>query len=210
MLYTKRGIFRLTALLTTGFILAVVVGSVWLYSCQLPSPESANREELLEWLVTRDLSDESPHTRSVLARRLDSEFVNVDWENLNGRMTSEYRRRLWQNLPLLLDPWFLDKLESYYKQEESQRPVYIDSIIDRISDLSGINSLQESGLKGESPNLVKLFLERVAAIKSQAEGERRERIEQFVNCIQTRWLCRNLFAEPSVDSKIKSPATNAP
>ncbi len=209
MKYTKRGIFRLSAFLTIGFILAAVAGSVWVYSSQLSSPEDADREELLQWLVTRDLSEESAHTRAVLALRLDSEFVNVDWGDINGRMSSEYRRQLWENLPLLLEPWFLDKLAAYNDREESQRPAYIDAIIDRMVDLSGIDSLREPGDNGDSPGLMQIFLKRVEVIKEQAQGEKRQRISQFIGCIQTRWLLRALSREqPNRSVQIK-PETNA-
>jgi hypothetical protein len=206
--YTKRGIFRLTAFLTTGIFLAVVAGSIWVYSSQLPTPENADREELLQWLVTRDLSGESAHTRAVLARRLGSEFVNVDWGGLNGRMTGEYRRRLWQNLPLLLEPWFLDKLAAYNGRAESQRPAYIDGIIDRMVDLSGIDCLRESGASGNAPGLMQLFLERVEIIKKQSPAEKRQQIGDFTAAIQTRWLLRAFSAERSNKSLPLKTGTN--
>lgn len=191
----NRGIFRLAAFLTTGFVLAVVAGSVWVflaYGSQLPSPENANRQELLRWLVTRDLGEESAHTREVFARRLDSEFVGVDWGSLDSRMSDEHRRRLWANLPLLLQPWFMDKLEAYLNCSDTQRPAFVDGTIDRIIELSGMDCLRATSDGSRPPGLMPLFFERVETYKEQARPERQRQMSQFVAAMQTRWLIRAL------------------
>ena len=194
----NRGIFRLAAFLASGFVLAVVAGSVWVflaYGSQLPSPENANRQELLRWLVTRDLGEESAHTREVLARRLDSEFVDVDWVSLNSRMSDEHRGRLWSNLPLLLEPWFMDKLETYNNRNDTQRPAFVDEIIDRMVELGGMDCLRGPSDGGRPPGLMQLFIERAETCKEQARSERRQQMSQFIAAIQTRWLIRALSGD---------------
>ncbi len=187
-----RGILRLTTFLATGLILAILAGSAWVYSSQLPHPENADRRGLILWMVTRDLEQESVHTREVLARRLDSEFIDVDWESLGGEMSPQHRRQLWANMPLLLEPWFMGKLEGYDKCDASGRQAYVDSIIDRMSELSDMNCLREKSEGQSSPELTQLLMENVEVWKKQAPPEEKRRIGQFFAAIQTRWLIRTL------------------
>ena len=171
-------------------ILGIIAGSAWVYSSQLPAPEHANRDELLRWLVTRDLGQESAHTRAVLARRLDSEFVDVDWEKLGEQMSVEHRQRLWENMPCLLEPWFMGKLDGYGQCDEARRQAYVDAIIDRMSELSGMNCLRETSESQSSPKLAELLMENVEQWKKQAPPEKKQRMGEFLAAIQTRWLIR--------------------
>ena len=191
----NRGTILLATFLGTGFVLAVVVGSVWVYSSRLPSPENANRQELLRWLVTRDLGEESAHTREVLARRLDSEFVDVDWGSLNSQMSDEHRRQLWANLPLLMKPWLMDKLEVYISRDETQRAAFVDDFIDRVIELGGMDRLREPNGGGHSPGLMQLFVERAKTCKEQAGTKRRQQMSQFIAAIQARWIIRALSGD---------------
>ena len=187
-----RGIIRLATFLAICLLLCIIAGSAWVYSSQLPDPEHANRDELLRWLVTRDMGQESVHTRAVLARRLDSEFVDVDWEGLGEKMSAEHRHQLWKNMPWLLEPWFMDKLDGYDKCNETQRQAYVDGIIDRMSELSGMNCLREKSENNSSPKLTQLLIENVEVWKNQAPPAEKKRIGQFFAAIQTRWLLRSL------------------
>lgn len=186
----QRGIIRLATFLAICLVLGIIAGSAWVYSSQLPAPEYANRDELLRWLVTRDLGQESAHTRAVLARRLDDEFVDVDWEGLGGQMSVEHRRQLWENMPRLLEPWFMDKLDGYDKCDEARREAYVDGIIDRMSQLSGMNCLRENGETKSSPKLSRLLIENAELWKNQAPPKEKQRIGQFLAAIQARWLIR--------------------
>ncbi len=183
-------ILRPTIFLATGLVLAILVASVWFYSSLLPDPEHANRSELIRWMVTRDLGQESAHTREVLARRLDSEFVDVDWEGLDGQMSVEHRRQLWENLPLLLEPWFMDKLAAYSKCDEAQRQSFVDAMIDHMVDLSGMDCLREKSETRPPPKLSQLLMENVEIWKKRANPEEKQRIGQLHTAIQTRWLMR--------------------
>ncbi|MEA1951881.1 MAG: hypothetical protein U9N87_10880, partial [Planctomycetota bacterium] len=133
----------MTTFLATGLLLTIVVGLAWVYNSRLPDPEHAGCDELVRWMVTRDLRQESAHTRKVLALRLESEFVDVDWQGLDGRMSVEHRRRLWANLPLLLKPWFMNKLDDYNNRDAAERQACIDALIDRMAELSCMNCLRE-------------------------------------------------------------------
>ena len=175
--------------------MAIVVGSAWVYSSQLPDPEHADRDELLRWMVTRDLGQESAHTREVLARRLDSEFVDVDWKGLDGQMSAEHRRQLWENMPLLLEAWFMEKLEVYYRRDASQRQALVDATIDRMVELSGMDCLREKSETQSPPKLKELLIENVEVWKKRAGPEEKQRIGQFFAAIQTRWLIRTFSGD---------------
>jgi hypothetical protein len=190
-----RGILQLATLLAGSLLLTVIAFSAWLYSSQLPDPEHANRRELIRWMVTRDLAKESVRTREALARRLDTEFVDVDWDVLEDRVSAEHCRQLWANLPLLLKPWFMDKIETYYKYDESQREAYVDSIVDRMAQLGGMNRLRKKGTDAPLPKLKELLLANVTIWKKDASPEESQRIGEFFAAIQTRWLMRRLSSD---------------
>jgi hypothetical protein len=80
----RRGILWL-ALLATLLAVGAAAAVPFLRS-RLPDPAVANRDELLRWLVTRDLAMETPQTRLVLIQRLGQEFHSgVDWDALKRK-----------------------------------------------------------------------------------------------------------------------------
>ncbi|MEE9603559.1 MAG: hypothetical protein V3V75_09655, partial [Thermoguttaceae bacterium] len=86
-----------TAALTAGFF----------YQPSLPHPRDADREQLVRWLVLRDLRGESGELRLALIQRLEQEFsAEVDWDSMSDRLTQSQQQRLRDNLVLLLRPWF--------------------------------------------------------------------------------------------------------
>ncbi|MBN2292844.1 MAG: hypothetical protein JXM70_10485 [Pirellulales bacterium] len=192
---THRGIIRLTTFLAIGLFLALLIGSAWVYSSQLPDPEHADRGELIRWMVTRDLRQESPRTREVLALRLEKEFVDVDWEGLGSQMSTEHRRRLWANLPLILEPWFMHKLEDYSNRDANERQQCVDAIIDRMTKLSGMNCLRDQSTDQSVPKLKELMFEQIEVWKKRADPEEKKRIGQFFAAIQARWLIRKLSGD---------------
>ena len=195
---TRRGLIRVTALLLAILLAVAVAAAVRLYQAQLPDPSSADRAELLRWLVTRDLNEESPQTRWILAYRLDEEFhEGVDWEQVGGQLNAERRARLWKNVPLLLEPWFMEKVDGYFKQPPPERLAYVDEMIDTVTIWNGLDAIRpdvaEDNPRGAPrPSLTDMLLAEVEGWQHRAAPEQRERIEQFVLAVQTRWLVRRL------------------
>jgi hypothetical protein len=191
---THRGVLWLLLLLA---LLAAGVGAaVPFLTPGLPDPAVANREELLRWLVTRDLGQESSKTRLVIVQRLEQEFrAGVDWEALSRQTTEAQRKQLWCNIPLLLGPWLTEKASLYSQLPDAKRIEFIDGVIDSLQAWRGADQLQ-APQSAETPSaqrrgaVQKMFLDQVEECKRSADQQQRDRIAQFVAALQFRFLMR--------------------
>ena len=192
----RRGI--LAILLVAAVLAAAGFVAVPFFRPRLPHPEVADRDELVRWLVVRDLSAEPAETRRVLVRRLEEEFyTGLDWENLCERLDQSQRKRVWDNIVLLLEPWFMDKTDQYFKLATAERTAYLDRLLDMIAVWRGAELLRpEQTGTAEEPRekggLLEVLFDQVKQWKERAEPKRREQIDQFLLAVQVRWLLRNL------------------
>lgn len=219
-------------LVLTAVGLAVALGvsvtaAVQLYCYRLPHPEHADRGELLRWLVVSDLSQESRDLQRTLVSRLEEEFSEeIDWEATAEKLNQPQRERLWQNVLVLLEPWFADKVDGYFKLPPAERTSYVDRLLDTVAVWSQVESLRQytadqaagapetprtstktsagggsscqTGTKsgGTSAGLLKTLAEKTEQWKRQADPQRRKEINQFVLAVQFRWLARKLSSAP--------------
>jgi hypothetical protein len=190
---TRRGVLWLLAL---AALLAAGVGAGrFLFRPGLSDPAVADSDELLRWLVTRDLGQESARTRLVLVQRLEQEFrAGVDWEALNQQMTDAHRKQLWNNIPLLLGPWLSEKASHYSQLPVTQRLKFIDGVIDSLLAWRGADRLQTAqsseASSSQSRGVVSVFLEQVEECRRNADVRQREHISQFLAALQLRFLMR--------------------
>ena len=167
----------------------------------LADPEHCDREALLRWMVIRDLSRHPPETQQTLARRLDEEFrTGFDWEAAAAQLGRSQRQQVWENVLLLLEPWFTDRVEAYFALPAAERPTYLDEILDRMQAWRGVELLRSTrsdGIDphGEEPDFVALFQQRIERCKSRADPDEREQISQLQLALQTRWLLRTLCGD---------------
>ena len=188
---SHRGILVLfvsVALLAAGGVAA----SVWLWP-GLPDPAVADRDGLLRWLVARDLSAESAETRRTLALRLDDEFSSgIDWQETTGQLDDAQRQRVWENILVLLEPWFMEKADVYAQLDDAKRPEYVDQLIDSIAIWQGADSLQPQGnaATDQPEGLLSILFEQVEQWQQDADPQRRERIGQFLLAIKKQWALR--------------------
>jgi hypothetical protein len=177
---------------------AAVVGFCW---PRLPDPATADRDGLLRWLVTRDLAREPSATRLVLARRLEQEFSGkIDWAAVGQNLDGQQRDRLWDNVLLLLEPWFADKVDGYFRLPEPQRPAYVDRTLQLIENWKGATALspgsrragsadgQESAGTAGPTGLIGLFVERIGHWTESVTPQRRQQVREFLLAVQSRWL----------------------
>lgn len=188
----RRGILLLlllAALLAAGAGIAVP-----LLISGLPDPAVANRDQLLRWLVARDLAKEPPKTRLVLVQRLEGEFRSgIDWEALNRKLTETQREQLWNNIPSLFGPWLSDKASAYSQLPKKERPRFIDGVIDSLMRWRGVERVktQKAGEHGhDASNLMSVFLSQVEECKRNAEPQQRGDITNFLAALQIRILTR--------------------
>jgi hypothetical protein len=189
----RRGVLWLL-LAAAMLVVGIGVGLTVLRS-GLPDPAVASRDELLRWLVTRDLAKESPKTRLVLVQRLEHEFCSgVDWDALKGKTSKEQRKQLWSNIPLLLGPWLSDKASVYSQLSEAKRLQFIDGVIDSLMTWRGADRLQDGNAGSTSQNagggLITAMFSQIEECKRDAPPQQRDCISQFVAALQFRFLTR--------------------
>ena len=196
----SRGVLTVLVLVV---VLSVSVPAYLLFPRPLPEPEQCDRDALLRWIVTRDLSRHSPRTRQTLARRLDEEFrTGIDWDAAGEQLSSAQRQQVWQNVLLLLEPWFIDRAERYWALPAAERLSYLDQILNSIEAWRGAESLRstgggETGRPAEKPNLLGLLHERIEACKSRVGPEKWKKIGQFHLALNARWVYRILWGHPA-------------
>jgi hypothetical protein len=169
---------------------AAVVGFCW---PRLPDPATADRDGLLRWLVTRDLGQEPFETRLVLARRLEEEFSGkIDWAAVGRNLDGQRRDRLWDNVLLLLEPWFADKVDGYFRLQEPQRPAYLDQTLQLIENWKGATALspEDSAASPQArrPGLIEVVVERIGRWTESVTPQRRQQVREFLLAVQSRWL----------------------
>ncbi|MBN2023656.1 MAG: hypothetical protein JW809_12795 [Pirellulales bacterium] len=193
------GLAGLTLALVVGVAVISGVAGVFLLNRPLPDPATADRDALFRWLVTRDLSVEPPETRRQLALRLDEECrAGIAWGEIDGQLTPECRQRLWDNVPLLLEPWFFAKVDGYHRAPASARAAYIDGILDTLAKWKGLDGIRPTADRdGTPPELKDMLLSGVAAWKSDAGPDEQVKIDEFLFAFQARRLIRRLMGHPS-------------
>lgn len=195
--------FRGRKLLAVALLGLVALGGMgaagaYILVTRLPAPENADQDQLLRWLVTRDLSQEPVALRLALARRLEEESRRgVNWDATASRLSKAQRRRLWQNLPVLLEPWFLEKVDGYFALADGEQVVYLDRVIDTVRQWRGVDNLQPDNLPDDAPgaspsSLMIVLCQRIEDVRKEAEPDRQQRLGQFVTAVQTRWFVRVL------------------
>ena len=164
----------------------------------LPDPAIADRDGLFRWLVVRDLGQESAETRRVLAHRLEEECsTGIDWEAAGQGLDEPQRRRVWNNIVLLLQPWFVQKRDYYFELDQNDRPAYLDRLLDTFEIWQGVDALcpdetEDDGSSGEKRELLSVLSTHVQQWKEASPREERQRTDRFLWAIQSRWVLRSL------------------
>ncbi len=173
----------------------------------LPDPAVADRDGLFHWLVARDLGLEPVETRLVLAQRLEEEFrTGIDWEETAAQLDSPQRQRVWDNIVLLLEPWFMDKRDRYFELAGAERSAYLDELLDTFAAWRGVDLLRDpqaadDGSSTTDHGLLGVLVEQMDHWKEGAELPQRERTDRFFLAIQSRWLMRSLKQYASGSAK---------
>ncbi|MBN1909528.1 MAG: hypothetical protein JW818_07315 [Pirellulales bacterium] len=187
-----RGVIRAVIFLLVGMTAAAVAAAVWVY-WPLPDPAEADRDALFQWLVTRDLSQESYQTRRVLARRLDEETQSdIAWDDVGDQISEPYRKQLWANIPLLLQPWLRDKIDAYYATPPADRPAFLDNVLDTVTRWNGLKHLCP---EGDDFNLTAMLLTQIKDMQAKADPTERAQINGFLLAVQARWWFRGLTGQ---------------
>jgi hypothetical protein len=186
-------------ILVSAISMGITIGAViFLTQHNLPNPDCANRQELFCWLAYKDLNKQSRETRLILANRLEEECSKgLDWNAVGVKLDETQQNRVWNNIPLLLRPWFVEKARYYGKLTSEKRLNYVDRLIDSITAWRGIETLLPSRTKvteGEktSAGLSNLLWNEFERTQRESDPPDREQIGELWSVLKIRWLVRNL------------------
>jgi hypothetical protein len=191
----RRGIFAFLALVA---LLVVAIGVAIPFLAQsLPDPAKADRQQLLRWLIAKNLEQETPATRLTLAQRLESEFAaGIDWTAFQSKIQEPQRKQLLNNIPCVLRPWILEKAEAYMKLSEGQRTAFLDRLIDTLESWRGVEkilpqSTQNTQGTEKPPKLTAMLLKEMDSLQKEVPTEQQQQLNQLWTAMQARWLWRS-------------------
>jgi hypothetical protein len=176
------------------------VGAALYVQQRLPEPDACSREQLIRWLVLRDLAQEPVEVRHRLAIRLEQEFAqgSMNWQAAGARIDESHRVRLWKNVGLLAEPWFLGKVDQYISLSAQERMAYLDRLLDTLTQWKSVEQLRpSSGQEGASPSFMAQLLQWVRQWQERADPQRRDQIDQFLLAVQARWMMRSIQSAAS-------------
>lgn len=188
----------LTACLGTIALLASVY---WLAAVRVPNPATADREGLIRWLVLRDLGSEPAEIRSTLLRRLQDEAKgDLDPAELGEQLDERYCDRLWTNVLVLIETWYLNQVDTYQATPASGRVACLDRAITEVQQWKDLAALQpgiDTDTRSSGVAMLELVGKQVAIWKEQASPERQKEIAEFDVAFRGRWFLHALGLAPS-------------
>ncbi len=178
--------------------IAILTTAYWVSEFHLPAPATANREDLMRWLVLRDLRTQTPEIRSTLLRRLQEEAQqDLDPDAIRTQLDPRYHDRLWTNILVLIESWYAHRVDGYLAAPASERPAYLDQTITEVEqwkDLAALAPGQDPSLPAPSAEaaILDLFVQQVTSWKEGASPQRRREITEFDAALRSRWLLHAL------------------
>ena len=194
----RPGLALIAALAVVAILVVAFVLTGTLLTHRLDDPLLADREDLVRWLVVRDLAREPDGLLHVLAMRLDEEFfaTEFDWGEVAGQLSEAQRWRLIENLVVLFDPWCRARAACFAAVEPEGREAFLDEMLDRIEVLAGAGKIVDPSPRGgmAGGTLTERMLASFEAITTPAEAVDAEAddVRQFLGALQRRWVTRQL------------------
>ncbi|MDZ4818994.1 MAG: hypothetical protein SGJ20_08485 [Planctomycetota bacterium] len=192
----KKSVAVLAVLL---FLAGAAAGFV--YNAQrLPNPNEADLNQLVRWLVTKDLRQESPQTKDELLDGLEQQIQTpIRSADVQSQLTAPQQTLLMSNADVLAERWFHRQVDQYFAQPEATRPAYLDKQIDEIQgsqlvqSLAGLaeNETASGDTKAGNKSAIWIAIQqRAKSWIERAEKYRRRRCQQFVDAVQQHLLMR--------------------
>jgi hypothetical protein len=186
--------------------MAVLVGAAGLmmFWPRLPDPATADREGLFRWLLTRDMSEQSPEIQLALARRLEQELMSgLDFRQSVQDLNEAQRGRLWDNIRVLMKPWFMHEVDDYHRFSNTEQSDLVDRFLDVLAALQGLESLLPGQAVSPDPpasqsDLMRTLMGQVDQWKAEVSAQQREQIDKFLSAVKMRWLMRSLKRKVAV------------
>lgn len=176
----------------------------------LPPPAECSSEDLLRWLATRDLAQESLGTRRALVDRMAAQLgEGIDLKPIEEHLNVAQKRRFTTNVRLLMATWFKDAAANYADLDSRQKAAFLDEHIALVQEwdlkaLAGVLALGESAgapsseEQDESPRpKPRHGMSEFALLNGEinrwvdgGHGAQRLQLERFASAIRMRLLAR--------------------
>ena len=189
----ERKWLRHRGVLVGAVLMALVVASsavgVWTMY-RLPDPEHARGRDLMRWLVTRDLREETQETHRALVKQL--ELYLQDAEDLGGaaaEMNDERRRMLKANVAVLLPEWLRLGAERHEQLAPEQRPALLAEqlvLVERVSELNALWHVPVGG--AEEANPIFALVAAVEGMVAEANSDERPQLDRYVRAMKLQWF----------------------
>ncbi len=186
---------KLLIVVPIALLLAAAGGGLWVHQFVLPDPAHATREQLVRWLVTRDLGQEPPETCVALAKRLEEELTaGVDLGDWDGHLDEPYRQRALANAPYLLRAFLEAKADAYHRLPVSQRLGFLDSLLATLGKWREFEAKLPPEEWSSGPSAMDLLRREYQSIQTTAGPDQAQRVREFFTALQARWLTNRLLS----------------
>ncbi|MCG8584897.1 MAG: hypothetical protein MI757_09320 [Pirellulales bacterium] len=174
-------------------LLALAIGSsaiaVWAMY-RLPPAEHAQGRDLMRWLVTRDLREESEATRRSLVLQLEVFLEEShDHERTAAEMNEQRRHTLEENVGVLLPVWLELGAERHLANEPANRQEFLDKQLSRVEQVGELSQLwRRAARKPTEANPLFGLVETVEQIVADAPEEKKAQLATYVRALKMRWF----------------------
>lgn len=184
-----RNLLSLVALVALSAISLTAIAQAWLSPAR-PGREF-DRDKLIEWLVSRDVGQESTPARLRLARRLAEDLrQGNDWSEAIARLDDAGRGRVRDNVRTLASAWLVDRADTYFSLPERQRADVLDELLDDVTGWPIFHQRQPVGLLGDLPRDANSAVRELEAWANALGPAESQRVRQFLGALYVRWLRR--------------------
>lgn len=122
-------------------LIGTALGVVYLKFVNLPHPNEASHNQLMHWVVMRDLRNQSNEIQLALVNRFAAEAKEIFSKNTSDatQLSKQMSDRLLSNIEILKRAWFVSRIDAYCKIESNEvKEAYLDKQIKLLDDFGTI------------------------------------------------------------------------
>lgn len=122
-------------------LIGTALGVVYLKFVNLPHPNEASHNQLMYWVVTRDLNDHDSEIQLALVNRFAAEAKEIFSKSTTDapQLSNAMSNRLLSNIELLKKVWFNNRIDEYCRIESNAvKEAYLEKQIKLLDDFGNI------------------------------------------------------------------------
>lgn len=122
-------------------LIGTALGVVYIKFVNLPHPKEASHNQLMHWVVMRDLKDHNNEIQLALVDRFAAEAKVIFSKSTSNstQLSKQMSDRLLSNIELLKRAWFVSRIDAYCKIESNEvKEAYLDKQIRLLDDFGNI------------------------------------------------------------------------